>query len=73
MTIETIAAAYIALLAAVEIYCFKRFAELARERSDERTEARRERYRAIAYGEMNARRAIKENRRALWRLLGEVE
>ena len=71
MSIETIAAAYIALLAAVEIYCFKRFAELARERSDERSEARRERYRAIAYGEMNARRAIKRNRNELWKAVNK--
>ena len=71
MTIETIAAAYIALLSAVEIYCFKRFAELARERSDERSEARRERYRAIAYGEMNARRAIKRNRNELWKAVNK--
>lgn len=69
--INTAATILILILVFTEAYCMDRIAtyikDRIRTRSEEKTEARREAYRAEAYGKMNEINTIKQNRQDLWR------
>ena len=54
-------------LVLTELYCISWLIDYAKDRSDERSEARREKYRRQAYKEMNDRWTAKQNRQNLWR------
>ena len=64
---ETIALILISILLGVEVYCIDWMLSYIKQRSEERTEARREGYRAVAYQEMEKRSTIKANRQKIWR------
>ncbi|MCM1007084.1 MAG: hypothetical protein NC485_03995 [Ruminococcus flavefaciens] len=64
--INILTATVIALFVLIEIDCGMRLISYALERSDERSEARREKFRVQAYKDMNERWSLKKNRQELW-------
>jgi hypothetical protein len=50
----------------VEIYCGARLIDILKQCSEERTDARRARFRAKAYKNLNERWTLKKNRQKLW-------
>lgn len=63
--INVLTAVVIALFVLIEMYCGIWLITYALERSDERSQARREKFRVQAYKEMNERWSLKKNRQEL--------
>ena len=51
----------------LEIYCGAQLIDIIKQRSEERTDARRAFYRDRAYKYLTEQRALKNNRQKLWR------
>lgn len=63
--INFLTATVIALFVLLEIDCGMQLIAYALERSDERSQARREKFRVQAYKDMNERWSLKKNRQEL--------
>ena len=64
--LDFLTAIVIVLFVIIEVYCGMRLIAYALVRSDERSEARREKFRIQAYKDMNERLSLKKNRQELW-------
>ena len=64
---EILAYILICVLSGYEIYNAYRIRKILRQRSEERTEARRAFYRDKAYKDLAYRRGLKNSRQMLWR------
>ena len=66
---ETIAILMIITLVCVEVYCFGTLSDYIKQISANRTEARREKYRRIAYSNKETSYTKARNRGDLWRTI----
>lgn len=64
--ISILTAVVIVLFVLIEAYCGMWLIAYVLARSDERSEARREKFRIQAYKDMNERQSLKKNRQELW-------
>lgn len=62
----TLGTILIAALLGTEVWCGYTLRQILRQRSEERTDARRARFRAKAYKNLNERWTLKKNRQKLW-------
>ncbi|MBQ8960890.1 MAG: hypothetical protein IJ071_06700 [Ruminococcus sp.] len=66
MTTTTLLKLAVIVLSLVLVWCIDALASKLRDRSEQRTEARRATLRAKAYRDMDQRWALKKARQALW-------